>query len=87
MRDDNVDMTASVSVQAGGGTAGGFSPTGVIGGGTAIMGVSHDTVVSVPAPESGLHPPPGLKPVGLTAGFAVAAVYVVTRAIGDTFKL
>jgi hypothetical protein len=86
---DNVGMTASVNVQAGGATAGGFSPTESYGGGTAIMGVSQDTLIAVPAPEPGLHPPPDSSlfvSEGLTAGFAVAAVYVVSRAVGDTFK-
>ena len=82
-------MTASVNVQAGGAVAGGFSPTEVIGAGTAVMGFAQDTITVVPAPEPGLHPPPDSSLFvfeGLTAGFAVAAVYVVGRAVGDTFK-
>jgi len=86
---DNGKMTASVNVEAGGATAGGFSPTAVIGAGTAIMGVAQNTIIAVPAPEPGLHPPPDSNLFvveGLTAGFAVAAVYVVGRAVGDTLK-
>jgi hypothetical protein len=87
---DNDDMVAAVPVPPGGAIAGGYSPTEVIGVGSAMMGVPQVTAISVPHPEPGLHPPPDSSLLvfeGLMAGIAIGAIYVFSRAVGETFKL